>query len=191
MIRVKKIVVGNLKTNCYIVYNTSTMHAIIIDAGDEYNKIKECVLSLKLKVGAILLTHGHYDHIGACRQFQNDGINVYIHQNDANKCEDNKLNLSSEFSSGTTQTFKPNFVLSGDNANLKIDEFDVLVINTPGHSEGSCCFIINNYLFSGDTIFDFGYGRTDFYDGSMQKLRNSIKKLKPYLNGDYILCAGH
>ena len=191
MINVKKIVVGDLRTNCYIVFDNKTNEAIAIDTGAEFEKINKFINENSLKLKAILLTHGHFDHISACLNFQKLGVPIYIHDKDADKCENNELNLSSNFSEEEIQTFKPNYIIKGKEQALQIGDFKILAIHTPGHSEGSCCFLIENYLFSGDTIFEHGYGRTDFYDGSSLKLRESIKKLLPYINEKFIICDGH
>lgn len=191
MINVTKIVVGELQTNCYVVADIKTKDTIIIDAGDNFNKIFEYVKENCLNIKAVLLTHGHYDHIGACSMFKQNGVPIYIHKLDADKCENNNLNLSNKFCDYGIKTFKPDFLIKGEQQELKIGSILVNAIHTPGHSEGGCSFVIDNYLFSGDTIFDCGYGRTDFYDGSMLKLRDSIRKLMPYINDGYVLCEGH
>ena len=191
MVLVKKISVGEIKTNCYIVFDPITKDAIVIDAGDEYEKIKNFISKNDLKVNAVFLTHGHYDHIGVCFAFKQECVPIYIHEMDADKCEDNNLNLSNQFCEKGIQTFKADVLIFGEEQELQIGNISIKAVHTPGHSEGGCSYIIDNYLFSGDTIFDNGYGRTDFYDGSMQKLRNSIRILKSYLENGFILCAGH
>ena len=191
MLEVNKIPVGNLNTNCYVAYDNKTKNGVLIDAGAEFDKIYNIIQKNGINLKAVFLTHGHFDHIGACNDFQKLGIPIYIHEKDADKCENNKLNLSSNFSEEEIQTFKPDYIIKGEEQVLQIENFKILAIHTPGHSEGSCCFIIENYLFSGDTIFEYGYGRTDFYDGSNLKLRQSIKKLLPYTNEKFVICDGH
>jgi len=191
MVNVHEILVGELNTCSYIVFDTLTKDSIIIDAGDDFKKINSYIKNNNLNVKAMLLTHGHYDHIGACNSFKQKGVPIYIHELDADKCEDNNLNLSNQFCENGIQTFKADTFIVGEEQQLKIGSILIKAIHTPGHSEGGCSYIIEKYLFSGDTIFNQGYGRTDFYDGSMQKLRQSIRKLMPYLHKGYILCAGH
>lgn len=191
MITVHKMLVGELNTCCYIVTDSLTNDTIIIDAGDEFEKINNYIECNNLNVNAVFLTHGHYDHIGACIYFKQKGVPIYIHEKDADKCENNNLNLSNRFCEHGIHTFKPDILILGEEQDFKIGSIKIKAIHTAGHSEGGCSFIIENYLFSGDTIFNEGYGRTDFYDGSMLKLRQSIRKLIPYVQDGYILCAGH
>lgn len=188
---VKNIKVGELKTNCYFVINDETKDALIIDPGDDYLILKKFIEDNCLNVKAVLLTHGHFDHIGACKQLKENGIPIIIHKLDADKCNNNDLNLSNVYHNGVTNNFNPDMLLDGDIGELKMNSFIIKYIHTPGHSRGSVCYIIENFLFSGDTIFENGYGRTDFFDGSINNLIKSIKKLKPYLNGKYYLFAGH
>lgn len=191
MINIKKIVVGNLNTNCYVVYDNLTKIALVIDPGSEFEKINSFIFKGNLNVKAVLLTHGHYDHIGACYKFKELNIPIYIHEKDADKCADNNLNLSNKFSEENINTFNADRLIIADEDKLNICGINVFALHTPGHSEGGCCYVIGNYLFSGDTIFEHGYGRIDFYDGSGLKLRQSIKKLLPYINAGYIVCDGH
>ncbi|MBQ9786274.1 MAG: MBL fold metallo-hydrolase [Clostridia bacterium] len=188
---VKKLVLGELKTNCYFIINEKTSNAIIIDAGAEYETIKSYITTENLKVCAVLLTHGHFDHIGACAKLQKDGIKIVIHSLDADKCKDNSLNLSNAFGEDIVETFNADVLLDNKEGEYEICDFKIKYIHTPGHSVGSCSFLIEDYLFSGDTIFDMGYGRTDFYDGSPFQLSKSIEKLMPYLRRGYKLLAGH
>ena len=191
MLSVKKIICGELKENCYIISDLKTLDTLIIDPGCNFGAISKYIDQKNLNVCAILLTHGHYDHIGACKNLQDIGYKIAIHELDADKCTNNILNLSNSFSEIITKTFTPDILLFGDEKKLQFGSLNVTMLHTPGHSEGSCCYVIGNYLFSGDTVFDIGYGRTDFYDGNGQKLRQSIRKLSTYLIGDYVLCAGH
>ena len=140
----------------------------------------------------VLLTHGHYDHIGACKKFQNNGIKIAINLLDADKCESDELCLIKQFGNGEIlDTFKPDILFENEEDNLVLGSLNIKVIHTPGHSKGGSSYLIGNFLLSGDTIFEQGYGRTDFYDGSSIKLRQSIRKLLTYLNKGYILCCGH
>lgn len=194
MILCENFVCGELNENCYVVFDTISLDAVIIDPGldNDFEKIYKYILEKNLKLRMVLLTHGHFDHIGACKKFQDEGIPIAINKFDEPKCLSNKLSLMEEFGNGLVlNTFKPDYLFNFDEEEISLGTLKIKAIHTPGHSEGSSSFIIGDYIFSGDTIFENGYGRTDFYDGSSQKLRHSIRKLLPYLNSGYILKAGH
>lgn len=194
MIRCENFVCGELYENCYVVYDTVSLDSVIIDPGNDsdFEKIYKYILENKLKLKMVLLTHGHFDHIGACKNFQDKGIPIAINKFDEPKCLSNKLSLMEEYGNGLAlNTFKPDYLFNFDEEEITLGTLKIKVVYTPGHSDGSSSFIIGNFIFSGDTIFENGYGRTDFYDGSSQKLRQSIIKLLPYLNSNYILKPGH
>ena len=75
--------------------------------------------------------------------------------------------------------------------NFNVGDFEIKMLHTPGHSKGSCSYIIGNYIFTGDTLFENTYGRTDFYDGNINEMMESLKLLQYYVNEGYILCSGH
>ncbi len=181
-----KLCLGDVQENCYIITNSKNQ-CVIIDAGEEFEKIKGFVDRNNLKICGILLTHGHFDHCASCKKFQDLGVKIYIHKDDADKlCTNN--NLAYLFGRSFA---KLNADVEFDEGELKVGEFDFKVIYTPGHSKGSVAFVYKNNIFVGDTIFYNGVGRTDFYDGSEEQLIKSIQKLKPYLNGDYKIFYGH
>lgn len=183
---VKQLTLGEMQENCYIVYNEDK-NAIIIDPGYGFEIIDNFVKQNRLNVQGILLTHGHFDHCASCFKFQKQGIKIYIHELDADKLNSD-YNLSKIFGMSfdklqADETFQEGKLVVGD--------FEFEVIHTPGHSKGSVCFVFGEYVFTGDTIFENGYGRTDFYDGSFSDIKISIRKLYPYLHGEYILKYGH
>lgn len=188
MLNVKKIVIGILRENCYIVYKSEK--AIIIDPGYNFEIINDFLIKNNLTCQAILLTHGHFDHIGAVRQFQKLGVKVYIHKEDADKCYDK----DKSFATGHKNILPFNADVFFENKieNISLAGLNIKVIHTPGHSAGSCCFLIeDHYLFSGDTIFFDGYGRTDFYDGNQDELLNSIKLLDTFITKNTKMFPGH
>lgn len=181
-----ELVLGDLQEHCYIFTNDNKT-CVIIDAGDEYEKIIDFVNSKNLQIIAVLLTHGHFDHCGACKQMQDDGVIIYIHKYDADKLyTDNNM---SKYFGYNFKNFYADYLL--DEGEIKIANYNFKVLHTPGHSKGSVCYIYENNIFCGDTIFENGYGRTDFYDGSIEELRDSIKKIMPYINEKYNLFYGH
>lgn len=188
MILVSKIINSVLDENCYIVHNKNRQ-AIVIDPGSDFDKIKDFINKNKLDVQAVLLTHGHFDHTYSCRNLQNFGYKIYVHHFDKNMCIDKKSSLA--WMCGLDYlTFEPDVLLFNDNE-LKIGDFNVKVINAPGHSRGGVAYIIENNLFSGDTLFFNGYGRTDFDGGDEKQILSSVKTLMTYVKGGYKLYPGH
>lgn len=186
-ITVNKFVSGLLNENCYVVVCDDA--CIVVDPGNAYEQVMKFTKSNNIKVLAVILTHGHFDHIADCHKFKNDGIKIYIHKLDADKCEDNLKNLSAKFYK--LQTFIPDVLLDGKEFVFNVGNFEIKMLHTPGHSKGGCSYIIGNYLFTGDTLFENTYGRTDFYDGNITEMMESLKLLQYYVNEGYILCSGH
>lgn len=182
---VKRIVSNILMENCYIVYDDK--NALIIDPGNTYFEVMDFVTKNKLKILAVLLTHGHFDHCLSCKSFQQDGALIYIH-----KLDEDKLYTDGNLSTilGIEFPFIHADVTFVEGI-LNIGEFEVDVIHTPGHSKGSVCYIIGDCFFSGDTFFAQGIGRTDFYDGNFKDMQNSLNKLKSYLKMPYKFYYGH
>lgn len=175
-IAMERLVVGEIAVNCYIVENTETQEVFIVDPGAEAERIIQRVG--KRKPVAVLLTHGHYDHIGAvdavCQQFE---IPVYMHEAEADKLAQPRANLSSRFAVPVVQTTIPTLVHDGDV--LHLAGMDIEVLHTPGHSAGGVCYRLpeNQGVLTGDTLFAHGYGRTDFYDSDFAALHQSLRRL--------------
>ncbi|MBQ1877718.1 MAG: MBL fold metallo-hydrolase [Erysipelotrichaceae bacterium] len=166
---IETLVLGSFETNCYLLKKGN--EALLIDAAGSWRRIAERVGNCELK--GILLTHGHFDHIGAVdRLVREYGCPVYMSRDDAVLLDDPEINSLA----GITATVKtrPVFI---EGESLKIGSFDVQVLFTPGHTEGSLMFIIDGRLFSGDTLFYDGVGRTDLYSGSWAKLQQSLTVL--------------
>ncbi len=181
---VKKIVNGGLQNNSYIVKIGS--QCIVIDPASKIVKAeveKDC-----LQVLAVLLTHGHFDHIKGVSPFMDEQVPVYIHKSDNPKCTGEvMLDWLKRF---RIEPFScSNFVEDGDI--LSFNDLQVKVIHTPGHSSGGVSYVIKNVVFSGDTLFLGSYGRYDFEDSSFTDLKNSIIVKLFGLNGDYVVYPGH
>ncbi len=188
-ITVERLVVGELAVNCYIVENTETSECFIVDPGAEGGRIIRAVGDRK--VCAVLLTHGHYDHIGAvdeiCAHF---GAPVYIHAGDAAKLSDAMANVSAIFGTPLVQRTVP--VEIAEEGTLTLAGIELQVLHTPGHSNGCICCILpeGQGILTGDTLFAHGYGRTDFADGDFAKLHQSLRRLFR-LTPKMIAYAGH
>jgi hydroxyacylglutathione hydrolase len=175
--------VGILSTNCYIVNCTETMEAIIIDPGfddaHEADQIIRYVDENRLKVKFIVNTHGHQDHIsGDVILKRKYGVPICIHAYDAN-CLD-----------GLSVNFSPANVLLGDEDLVKFGQVTLKVMHTPGHTLGGMSLVGERLVFTSDTLFAGGIGRTDFAGGSERDMRLSLEKLL-CLPDDYVVYPGH
>lgn len=177
---------GPLNVNTYFLVNEQS-EAIVIDCGENYKKIKQAESANNFTVKAVLLTHAHFDHSGCAKKLQDDGAKIYISTLDAPKLL-NDDNLSADFGRKfdylvADQTFV-------DGQTLNVCGIEIKVVATPGHTDGSVCFIVGQMLFSGDTLFYSSVGRTDFRSGNRQDMLLSIKRLFA-LEGDYSVYPGH
>lgn len=178
---------GAFATNSYFVINDLTKECILIDTFEQTSAILDYLAKNGLKCVAVLLTHGHFDHIGSVKQLQDMGAKVYMHKNDIWKID--APGYMARMYGYDIKHFDVDYVIKKDET-LDIMGLKVKVIQTPGHTEGGVCFVIDENIFSGDTIFRASYGRTDFEDGDFQKLKLSIKKIFN-LEGEYMIFPGH
>ncbi|MCX8094703.1 MAG: MBL fold metallo-hydrolase [Caldisericia bacterium] len=188
MIKVEKEIVSPYRTNCYFVYKDK--EGIIIDPGGDCYKIKRKLEELKnIKFEYVLNTHGHEDHT-FCDNFlkKNYKMKIFIHKSDLPFISNGAINKKywSNF-----EEVEVDFLFE-DGYELNLSSFNIKVIHTEGHTPGSSMFIIDNLIFSGDTIFKGTIGRTDFEYSSSIKMKNSIIKILNKLNDkDYIIYPGH
>ncbi|QEN05018.1 MBL fold metallo-hydrolase [Thiospirochaeta perfilievii] len=186
---IETIITGDLGVNTYL-FNFSDNKIVIVDPGSDEDKIIKKIEVLDLKPEAILLTHGHFDHIGAVKTIKSKyNIPVYIHSGDSvflgDKGSQTHLEMFKSMGQNSDYFFNSYYV-ENDPADFIIKDGDILtdfsleVIHTPGHSPGSVCFYSKDkqVLFTGDTMFKGGMGRTDFIGGNYNQLLNSLEKLK-------------
>jgi glyoxylase-like metal-dependent hydrolase (beta-lactamase superfamily II) len=186
---IKTVTVGELRTNCYIVASSKTREAVIIDPGDEAEKIIEAIETEKLKPILIVNTHAHPDHVGAnFKLAEKYDIVAAIGEDGFRMIEDFK-GYFEEFSGLKIEDLSMERLLK-DNNMIDIGELKLKVINTPGHSKGSICLYGNKVLFSGDTLFAGTYGRTDIPGGSEEEMQASINKLMG-LPDETVVYPGH
>lgn len=179
---IKTIPVGQLETNCYVVVNEETLACVVIDPGDESNAIMDYIESNRLRCEAIMLTHGHFDHVGAVNEIlEQTGCALYINPRDEGY-EVGKSGMKFKMPEGGKYYDDGDIIVE---AGL---EFKVLA--TPGHTPGSVCLICGDALFTGDTLFRGSCGRTDLPGGSMREEMRSLKKICE-LEGDYEVYPGH
>jgi len=183
---IKKIVVGPLESNCYLAGDADTKEIFIIDPGGDYSKIKKIIDQAGLKPKAIINTHGHGDHIGANKEFN---IPVWIHRLDADFLTDPSKNLSGAFGFLLKTNTASRLLEHGDA--LDIGRYKLEIIHTPGHTPGSICLKAEKAVFTGDTLFCKGIGRTDFEYGSEKDIMRSIKERLFTIGNEYIIYPGH
>ncbi len=177
------------QTNSYLLTGDGKS-SVLIDAPADAEYILQIVRENGLELQKILLTHGHHDHIGAVGDLVRDtGAEVWIHRLDAPMLESNEANLSQVLGLPPLQEYCSAKTLE-DGDNIRLDGLELTVLHTPGHTPGSVCYLTEDLLFSGDTLFAGSVGRTDFPNGSTTKLLQSLQKLSA-LPGDYSVYPGH
>lgn len=179
---------GLIKANTYIIHNGKD--AAIIDPGGNEKRILTTLQEHNLNLVQILLTHGHFDHIGAVAALKAaTGAKIYIHTADAAMLNNDELNLSVTFRTSVRPSYAD--VLLIDKDTIETPAGTVLVLHTPGHTKGGVCYLIEDTIFTGDTLFTGSIGRTDFPGGSYEELITSIKNQLFVLDKDYTLYPGH
>lgn len=179
MLTIHPLVMGAYQTNCYIIHEQHSSACCVIDPGYNPETILDTLDALGLTLEAILLTHGHFDHVGAVRDLAADtGCQVYICAED--------LALPQQLTAGVlyhTQTY-------AEGTRLHLAGLDITVLQTPGHTPGSVCLLIDDTLFTGDTLFAGSCGRTDLPGGSWEQMRRSLDRLAS-LEPNYWVLPGH
>ncbi len=185
----ERLVVGPLASNCYIVGSEVTREGMIIDPGDEAEQILEKIKDLQLDIKFIVLTHSHIDHIGAVKEVcKATGAEICIHTDDAQSLKGWRMGsiLGSFYPAPPT----PDRLLkNGDNIN--IGDLHFLVLHTPGHTPGGICLFGHGVVFTGDTLFNSGIGRTDLLGGSQYQLLTSLHTKLMVLPDNTIVYPGH
>lgn len=189
--KIEKFVIGMIGTNCYLVLNETTKECFIIDPAVYSSELVSHIKSKGLHLKAILLTHGHFDHImGIDRFLAEFPVPVYAQAAEKAMLEDAALNASAGYG--------PGYTFSGaeymnDGQHLQLAGVEIEIIHTPGHTAGGCCYYIpsEGVLFSGDTLFRASIGRTDLPTGSGSQLIQSIQKRLMCLPGETKVYPGH
>lgn len=184
---VKQEVFDPIENNCYLITDENTNESALIDCSEFNEKMRALIGDTELKY--ILLTHGHFDHIGGVKAVKEQyGCQVAISAEDAPMLSDSLRSLAL-FSGGRQEKVQADILLK-DGDTLSLGNITVKVLSTPGHTKGGLCFIAEDCLFTGDTLFRESCGRTDFPGGSSKELLRSLHRLRD-LDGDYRVFAGH
>ncbi|WP_418748230.1 MBL fold metallo-hydrolase [Frisingicoccus sp.] len=188
---IRMMVLGPVQTNCYFLINEDTKEVLIVDPADRAQKIIEWINSEGLKPVAILLTHGHFDHImGVAGVKKEYNIPIYASRDETEVLADPQINVSTMM--GAYMSMKADELFS-DGDVLELAGMKLKVISTPGHTIGSVCFYMEEekVLISGDTLFEASVGRSDFPTGSSRQLIESIKTRLFVLPDDTDVFPGH
>lgn len=184
---IKALPLGYIRVNCYLIKTEKA--AIVIDPGYKNEKIDEFLLENEDKERLILLTHAHFDHIGALPLLRDKtGVKIAIGEDENELLADASLNLSDRFHAHIPP-FSANVLLK-DLEEIQVGDIKIKTIFTPGHTKGSVCYLINDILFSGDTLFFESVGRTDFPTSDFNLLASSIKRLY-VLPDETVVYSGH
>ena len=179
MLKVYAMALGAYQTNCYIIHDENNKNCCVIDPGYDADVILDKLASLGLTLEAILLTHGHFDHVGAVKELAAEtGCEVYIHPDD--------LSMPPMMTAGPlyyTKTY-------AEGTQLNLAGLEIAVLHTPGHTPGSVCLLCETTIFSGDTLFQGSCGRTDLPGGDWATITKSLKRLAA-LEGNFWVFSGH
>jgi len=182
--------VGPFEANCYIAGDNETREAIVIDPGGDAARIIDIIEQHKLRISTILNTHGHIDHIAANLAVRrHTGASIGIHPDDAPLLQDPLLNGSAMFGI-PFKNHQPDFLVTEETRHV-VGRLTIRVLHTPGHTRGSICLLINDVIFTGDTLFKESVGRCDLPGGDAQELQHSLRtKILP-LSDTYVVYPGH
>jgi len=180
---IKTVMAGIYDANCYIVMDSKSKEAVVLDPGGDGPKLEKIIDEMGAKVKFILLTHGHVDHVGGVEYLADKyKVPFYINKIDEELMEnDNSVYGSIRVADGYLQ----------DGDVLKFGDKTIKVIHTPGHTKGGVCFLIDDKCFTGDTLFQGSIGRTDFIGGDFKEIINSIKTKLLTLGDNVQVYPGH
>lgn len=181
---VKTLPVGSYQANCYIIKDENSNKAAIIDPGANAEWIIKSCEELNAEVDVILLTHAHFDHDGAVEELKAKyNVPVYMH-----KEEENYMNIDTSSVFGKLSKV---YKFMNDNDTIKVGTLEFKCIHTPGHTKGGMCFLVNDKVFTGDTLFQGSIGRTDFIGGSFDEIIKSIEEKLMVLDKNVEVYPGH
>ena len=180
--------VGKGATNCYIVADSETREAALIDPGGNARGIREKLRENGLSLKYIFVTHGHFDHILALPELAADGATVVIHEADVACLIERRESLA--IYASEAQIPRAADVHAHDGDEFKVGKLSFKFMHTPGHSRGSCIIICGDRIYSGDTLFKCECGRCDLPGGDYGQMLKSLKRIYE-LDGDFLVFPGH
>lgn len=176
----------NFQTNTYLLYDPSSKEALWIDPGERSSRIEHLLAEQELSLRTILLTHGHADHIGAAVFYKEKyGAAIAGPELEAPLLADAKANLTAMMGMGAQSLVCDRWLKEGD----IVSPFSLQVLETPGHTRGSCCYVLDRMLFCGDLIFQGSVGRWDLPTGNYAQLEQSVDRILQIR--DYKIFPGH
>jgi hydroxyacylglutathione hydrolase len=182
---IRKVVAGIYGANCYIVMDKKTKEAVVIDPGGDVDDIIKAIAAIDAKVKYILLTHGHVDHTSGVEELKDiTKATVCMSKKDDDLITNGEHLFGPLIEGGADKLLKQDDI-------IRVSDIDVICIDTPGHTPGGMCFLIENYVFTGDTLFCGSIGRTDFVGGDFKTIITSIKSKLLSLPEDTIVYPGH
>ena len=179
MLHIHTLTLGDYQVNCYVVHQEASNRCVVIDPSYSPQRILAYLQQNNLQLDAILLTHGHFDHVGGVRELAAD-TDCLVYLNTAEELLPPQITAGQLF-------YTNNYPANGQ---LQIAGMNFLVLHTPGHTPGSVCLLVEDAMFSGDTLFAGSCGRTDFPGGDWGTIVNSLHRLRD-LPGDYRIFPGH
>ena len=183
------IAVGPLQANCFIIYDPETKEAIVVDPGDEPDRIIDTFDEKKLQVKYIICSHAHFDHVGAVPEIKEYTKAPLLIHGDEMDIYNAAKDMAAFFGYDISELPSPDTILKeGDEIRIGNNLFKIL--HTPGHSPGGICIYGNGLLVTGDTLFAGSVGRTDFHGGSIERLKESFKRLMS-LPEETVVLPGH
>ena len=190
-IKIGRMVLSMCQTNCYFLYREDTKECVLIDPADQGAQIYNALTRNGFTIQAILLTHGHFDHIWGCNKLRElSGAQVFAWEEEKEVCESAKLNVSEDV--GRPYEVIVDWYLK-DGEKVTIEGMEFQILGTPGHTQGSCCYYFekDNILISGDTLFEGSVGRSDLPTGNGRTLSRSLKEKLMILPEETLVFPGH
>lgn len=186
---IKKFVVGPLECNCFLIVDEHSKEALVIDPGDEPDRIIDFIHENSLHIKHIVCTHAHFDHVGAVSDIkQETGASIIIHQEEQETYR-NTREQAVVWGFELDELPEPDELVSEGDV-LEIGSLKFMIIHTPGHSPGSICLSGEGILITGDTLFAGSVGRTDLHGGDIIQLKKSFKRLMS-LSEKMTILPGH